>query len=469
MLCFSISEQEIEIALDNTKAAFRNSTAVADEPANLEQCVKALKIAADRLIKIKKDGKRALNKDQNLNLRKAVEEAYMELTQLQVYFGPDKAQKCFQIAGKWRGVVNIPEPIQPQLRPPVHESRRSVDSASISSGGTHSIPDQFYQADMASRSGEIDIHEEENSVGNTPGSSKVDLDVFRIDEPDEDRRKPREQYIKHTGCFADAAPRMEHSTGNVDEGLLGTTNTGVESDREDPEASESPSAAPPQDTPTSPIFENNGQSEISEARNIQVIAQAKALYDFPGKDENYLAFKVGDIINVIEYLNDEWWRGTLRNDVGIFPTAYVQPLEPPTNGTYPTITLQRVAEPLTGGDLSPPGEGQLAGLQGNALRQPLSIQIPGPSDRGRVSTPPPPAPSSVVPAWIQSPEASGVRNVPVIARAQASLDFPVGDEHYLPFKVGDIINVVEFVNDGWWRGTLGRDVGIFPTAYVHLL
>jgi len=102
MLCLRISEQEIEIALGNTKVAFCNSTAVADEPANLEQCVRALKIAVNRLTKIKKDGKRALNKDQNLNLKKAIEEAYMELTQLQVYFGLDKAQKCFQLAGKWR-------------------------------------------------------------------------------------------------------------------------------------------------------------------------------------------------------------------------------------------------------------------------------------------------------------------------------------------------------------------------------
>jgi len=102
MLCLSISEQEIEVALGNTKVTFCNSTAVADAPVNLEQCVKALKIAVDTLAKIRKDGKRSLNKNQNLNLKKAIEEAYMELTQLQVYFGPDKAQKCFQVAGKWR-------------------------------------------------------------------------------------------------------------------------------------------------------------------------------------------------------------------------------------------------------------------------------------------------------------------------------------------------------------------------------
>jgi hypothetical protein len=101
-MCFGISEQEIEAALGNTKVAFCNSTAVADAPANLEQCVKALKTAVDTLTKIKKDGKRALNKHQNLNLKKAIEEAYTDLRRLQGYAGPDKAQKCFEFAAKWR-------------------------------------------------------------------------------------------------------------------------------------------------------------------------------------------------------------------------------------------------------------------------------------------------------------------------------------------------------------------------------
>ncbi|OAQ36479.1 SH3-domain-containing protein, partial [Linnemannia elongata AG-77] len=51
---------------------------------------------------------------------------------------------------------------------------------------------------------------------------------------------------------------------------------------------------------------------------------AQAMFDFPGEDPGDLPFKVGDIINVIEFLNDDWWRGTLRKELGIFPTAYVQ-------------------------------------------------------------------------------------------------------------------------------------------------
>ncbi|KAF9954687.1 ESCRT-0 subunit protein hse1 [Mortierella alpina] len=98
-----------------------------------------------------------------------------------------------------------------------------------------------------------------------------------------------------------------------------------------------------QQVPGSPASEAGSRlstlSTVSEVRNLQVIARAQAMFDFAGEDEGDLPFKVGDIINVIEYLNADWWRGILRKDVGIFPTAYVQELKPPTSGKYPTISV----------------------------------------------------------------------------------------------------------------------------------
>jgi len=123
-----------------------------------------------------------------------------------------------------RNGVNVPGPIQPQPQPAVHGSGRSVDSASVSSGGSLSIPDRFYQASLASKSGGIDSHEEDNSNWDTHISSKEALNVSSIDEPDgypSDRTsshpaRPREKYDKHTGCFADAAPRTAFSDIELD-------------------------------------------------------------------------------------------------------------------------------------------------------------------------------------------------------------------------------------------------------------
>ncbi|KAF9358194.1 hypothetical protein BGX34_009034 [Mortierella sp. NVP85] len=216
-MCFRISEQEIEDAVSGTKTAFSNSITVADGAAHLEQCVEALEVAVEILTKVKKDGKRTLNKAKNLSLKKEFEDTYTELRQLQEYSGPDKIQKCLDVAGKWRNGFYTQDSIQ--IQPPVHENRRSIDSASISSGGSHNIPNQFYQAFIGSRSSGIDTHDEENSDANTPGFSKVDLSVPVIEELDDDpcdRRlshpaKPRKQYQKHTGRFADVAPRAAPS------------------------------------------------------------------------------------------------------------------------------------------------------------------------------------------------------------------------------------------------------------------
>ncbi|KAK3818735.1 MAG: hypothetical protein J3Q66DRAFT_177161 [Benniella sp.] len=211
LLCLGISGQEIEDALIKAKTTF---STVTDRPP--EQCVNALEVAVNTLAKVGKKGKRALNKAKNLGLKKEFEDAYNELRRLQEYSGSDKIQKCLEVAGKWRNGVSTPDPIQ--IQPPVHGNRRSIDSAaSISSGGSHSIPDQFYQASIGSRPSGIGSHDEEISDDvNTPGSSRVDLNVPHIEGPDDDRRlshpaKPKKQYQKHTGCFADAAPRAAPS------------------------------------------------------------------------------------------------------------------------------------------------------------------------------------------------------------------------------------------------------------------
>ncbi|KAF9357770.1 protein kinase, AMP-activated, alpha 2 catalytic subunit [Mortierella sp. NVP85] len=240
-MCFGISEQEIEDALSNAKAAFSHGTTVGDKPANLEQCVKALNIAVDTLSKVRKDGKRTLNKDQNINLQKEVLDVYIELTQLQSYSGPGKAQKCFEFAAKWRNGMSVPGPIQPQPQPQpaVHGTGRFVDNASVSSGGSLSIPDQFYQAGSASKSSEIDSHDEDNSNWDTRISSRMALNVSSIHEPDGypgDRTsshpaKPREKYEKHTGCFADAAPRTAIS--DIERDYLDSSTQTKERDQDD--------------------------------------------------------------------------------------------------------------------------------------------------------------------------------------------------------------------------------------------
>ncbi len=62
----------------------------------------------------------------------------------------------------------------------------------------------------------------------------------------------------------------------------------------------------------------------------------KALHNFVSTNDNVddLTFNRDDIIDVVEYVNDEWWRGRLRRSpdrVGMFPANFVENILTPAS------------------------------------------------------------------------------------------------------------------------------------------
>ncbi|CAM0136778.1 unnamed protein product [Umbelopsis sp. WA50703] len=57
------------------------------------------------------------------------------------------------------------------------------------------------------------------------------------------------------------------------------------------------------------------------------VATAEALYDYHGQDKEDLNFRKGDIIEVTEFVNDDWWRGRVHGQTGIFPQNHVVKIE----------------------------------------------------------------------------------------------------------------------------------------------
>ncbi|KAL7071194.1 hypothetical protein ACQ4LE_009079 [Meloidogyne hapla] len=51
----------------------------------------------------------------------------------------------------------------------------------------------------------------------------------------------------------------------------------------------------------------------------------QALFDFSPQEEGELGFQRGDIITVTKREDENWWEGTLNNQMGIFPATYVCP------------------------------------------------------------------------------------------------------------------------------------------------
>lgn len=55
------------------------------------------------------------------------------------------------------------------------------------------------------------------------------------------------------------------------------------------------------------------------------LGSAEALYDYNGQNPSTdLSFHRGDIIQLTELVNDDWWKGSLNGKTGIFPRNYVK-------------------------------------------------------------------------------------------------------------------------------------------------
>ena len=70
--------------------------------------------------------------------------------------------------------------------------------------------------------------------------------------------------------------------------------------------------------------------------------------------------------------------------------------------------------------------------------------------------PPPPLPRPRTPSHIQQ-------------RVQALYDFEPQEEGELLMRKGDIVTVLEKVDQNWWKGTCGQRSGLFPAPYVKEL
>lgn len=54
----------------------------------------------------------------------------------------------------------------------------------------------------------------------------------------------------------------------------------------------------------------------------------RAMYDFTPQEAGELEFRRGEIINVIDRSDSNWWEGEIGNRRGYFPATYVNPYQP---------------------------------------------------------------------------------------------------------------------------------------------
>lgn len=68
------------------------------------------------------------------------------------------------------------------------------------------------------------------------------------------------------------------------------------------------------------------QKEITYLCTFIVREKALVIYPYDALNEDELTLKEGDIISVISKEDDDkgWWKGELKNKIGVFPDNFVQ-------------------------------------------------------------------------------------------------------------------------------------------------
>ncbi|KAJ8655489.1 hypothetical protein O0I10_008775 [Lichtheimia ornata] len=158
------------------------------------------------------------------------------------------------------------------------------------------------------------------------------------------------------------------------------------------------------------------------------LATAEALYDFNGPNPQDLSFRQGEIIQVTEYVNNDWWRGTLNGRTGLFPSNYVQKKETPAAATPPppppaTPPRQNTNQSYGGYPPAPQEKGFNGGspysAPGGGYSQPPPA-YPAPQAASYATPPPPQAQSYAAPPPQPTPYAAPpVQPAPSAAPAAA--------------------------------------------------
>lgn len=85
-----------------------------------------------------------------------------------------------------------------------------------------------------------------------------------------------------------------------------------------------------QGTPSTAVSQATASQPVPSGTTAATVSRVRALYDFQPSEPGELQFKKGDIIAVLESVYKDWWKGSLRGQMGIFPLNYVQKLADPT-------------------------------------------------------------------------------------------------------------------------------------------
>ncbi|XP_053831031.1 sorbin and SH3 domain-containing protein 2 isoform X4 [Vidua macroura] len=306
-----------------------------------------------------------------------------------------------------------------------------------------------------------------------------------------------------------------HSDQNANRPNLGRTDTqGSSSTLRKPLTSSSPSSpsrAKDQESPGSysSAFTDVGRCTPRERRGTtdKEKLPARAVYDFKAQTSKELSFKKGDTVYILRKIDQNWYEGEHHGRVGIFPISYVEKLSPPEKAQParppPPAQIGEIGEAVAKYNFSADTNVELSLRKGDRVILLKRVdqnwyegKMPGTNKQGIFPVsyvevikknpskgvddyPDPPIPQSYSSDRIHHLSSTKPQR-PVLSHEnihgggepfQALYNYTPRNEDELELREGDVIDVMEKCDDGWFVGTSRRTkfFGTFPGNYVKRL
>ncbi|KAL6096244.1 cd2ap [Pungitius sinensis] len=220
--------------------------------------------------------------------------------------------------------------------------------------------------------------------------------------------------------------------------------------------------------------------------------KCKVLFDYQPQNEDELELKIGDVVDVIEEVEEGWWNGNFNGKSGLFPSNFVKELDATREDGD---TIEGAADETDESGMesagAPPASPQPAAGNG-VITQPkkirgvgfgdifrgepvkLKARLPSTESEDKKEKPIPSLPSAAKPAhpnMTESQRADGDGKSKAKEYCKVTFAFEGTNEDELSIKEGDVIHILskDTGEPGWWRGEIGGKDGVFPDNFVVLV
>ncbi|XP_048948101.1 CD2-associated protein isoform X1 [Canis lupus baileyi] len=190
-------------------------------------------------------------------------------------------------------------------------------------------------------------------------------------------------------------------------------------------------------------------------------------YDYDAVHDDELTIRVGEIIRNVKKLQEEGWlEGELNGRRGMFPDNFVKeikretepkddnlPIKRERHGNVASLVQRISTYGLPAGGIQPHPQTKNIKKNTETQAEGEAGSMPG-ARRGTRSR------DSRIAYWDQETKKR---------QCKVLFEYLPQNEDELELKVGDIIDINDEVEEGWWSGTLNNKLGLFPSNFVKEL